>query len=171
MRIKHVIERLNWLQDEGLIQAYAIGGAVGATFYLEPIATIDIDVFVAMGPKAGSALVDPTPMLEALRAQGYHLEGEYVVMEGWPVQFLGSSGSLVDEALEQARVIDIEGTPARVFTPEHLCAVALQTGRAKDFARVLQFLEEEAADVAALEGILARHGLAEKWQEFQRRMS
>ncbi len=35
------------MQADGIIGAYAIGGAVGATFYLEPVATLDLDVFVS----------------------------------------------------------------------------------------------------------------------------
>src|SRR5438128_3472701 len=31
-----------------------IGGAVGATFYLEPVATLDVDVFINFRPEAGS---------------------------------------------------------------------------------------------------------------------
>ena len=34
---------------DGVIDQYAIGGAVAATFYLEPAATIDVDVFVHLG--------------------------------------------------------------------------------------------------------------------------
>jgi hypothetical protein len=37
---------INQMQADGSIQRYAIGGAVGATFYLEPVATLDVDVFV-----------------------------------------------------------------------------------------------------------------------------
>jgi hypothetical protein len=33
------------MQSDGVIERYAIGGAVGATFYLEPIATLDVDIF------------------------------------------------------------------------------------------------------------------------------
>jgi len=35
-------------------------GAVGATFYLEPIATVDVDVFVAFRPEPGKILVSPS---------------------------------------------------------------------------------------------------------------
>ena len=31
------------MRTDGVIGKYAIGGAVGATFYLEPSATLDID--------------------------------------------------------------------------------------------------------------------------------
>ena len=34
------------LVAEGVIEDYAIGGAMGATFYLEPVVTMDLGVFV-----------------------------------------------------------------------------------------------------------------------------
>jgi hypothetical protein len=33
------------MQADGVIERYAIGRAAGATFYLEPIATLDVDTF------------------------------------------------------------------------------------------------------------------------------
>ena len=47
MRIQDVFVALNDLEASGVIDRYAIGGAVGATFYLEPVATLDVNVFVA----------------------------------------------------------------------------------------------------------------------------
>jgi hypothetical protein len=55
----------------------------------------------------------------------------------------------------------------RVFTAEHLAAIALQTGRAKDKARLLQFIEAGALDAARFQTIVARHGLVERWRQFQ----
>ena len=45
MNIREVIATINQMQSDGVIERYAIGGAVGATFYLEPIATLDVDIF------------------------------------------------------------------------------------------------------------------------------
>jgi hypothetical protein len=39
--IKDTIAVINQMQADGIIECYAIGGAVGATFYLEPVATLD----------------------------------------------------------------------------------------------------------------------------------
>lgn len=47
MNIQEVIKAINRMQADGVIEGYAIGGAVGATFYLEPVATLDVDIFVA----------------------------------------------------------------------------------------------------------------------------
>ncbi len=65
-------------------------------------------------------------------------------------------------------VKDVDGTPARVLTAEHLAAIALQTGRAKDKARLLQFVEAGVLDGSRFEAILGRHGLVAAWQKFER---
>jgi hypothetical protein len=49
-----------------------------------------------------------------------------------------------------------------VFTPEHLCAIALQTGRSKDYARVMLFLDEDEVDREALSALAARFGLSDR---------
>jgi hypothetical protein len=59
VNIKNTIAAINQMQADGVIQRYAIGGAVGATFYLEPVATLDVDVFVTFQPDAGGLLVNP----------------------------------------------------------------------------------------------------------------
>jgi hypothetical protein len=164
--IKQVIETLNRMEAEGIIERYAIGGAVGATFYLEPVATLDVDVFVAFGGGSGSLLISPEPIFRYLRSQGGRVEGEYVHIAGWPVQFLPPTGPLVEEALEQAVTVDVQGMPARVFTAEHLAAIALQTGRAKDKARLLQFIESGVLQADRFQAILAHHGLADAWHRF-----
>jgi hypothetical protein len=42
-QMKATLEVINRMRTDGVIGKYAIGGAVGATFYLEPSATRDID--------------------------------------------------------------------------------------------------------------------------------
>lgn len=153
---------------DSVIQDYAIGGAVGATFYMEPVATLDIDVFVALAASPASPLVSLEPIFRYLQAHGGRVEGEYVHVAGWPVQFLPPTGPLVEEALRDAVSVDVEGEPARVFGAEHLAAIALQTGRAKDKARLLQFVEAGVLDADRFQAILARHGLVDAWQRFAR---
>jgi len=167
MDIKNTIAAINQMHADGVIQRYAIGGAVGATFYLEPVATLDVDVFVSFQPDAGSLLVSPQSIFDYLKARGGAMDGEYIVVAGWPVQFLPAANPLVTEALEQAVEKNVADVPARVLTAEHLAAIALQTGRAKDKARLLQFVEADALDTARFQAIVARHGLAEAWRRFE----
>ena len=65
------------------------------------------------------------------------MDGEYIVMDGWPLQFLPPTGPLVEAALARASTVDVEGVPARVFSAEHLAAIALETGRGKVALRVV----------------------------------
>lgn len=167
MDIKAVITDINQMRADGVIERYAIGGAVGATFYLEPVATLDVDIFITFKAEAGSRIISPQPIFDYLKARGCAMEGEHVLISGWPVQFLPPNTPLVGEALGQAVEKDVAGTPARVFTAEHLAAIALQTGRAKDKARLLQFIEAGALEAAQFQAILARHGLGAAWKRFE----
>jgi hypothetical protein len=153
---------------DGVIERYAIGGAVGATFYLEPVATLDIDIFIAFRPELGRLIVSPQPIFDYLKERGCAMDGEYVVIAGWPVQFLPADTPLLYEALQDAVEMDVDGTPTRVFTAEHLAAIALRTGRAKDKARLLQFIEAGAVDSGRFQAILSQHNLTDRWAQFER---
>ena len=168
MDIREVIATINQMQADGVIERYAIGGAVGATFYLEPVATLDVDIFTTFQPEQGSLIVSPTPIFDYLKARGGTMEGEYIVVAGWPVQFLPPATPLVEEALRESVRRDVGGASVDVFTAEHLAAIALQVGRAKDKARLLQFIEDGVLDAARFQAILARHGLVKAWQKFER---
>ena len=72
----------------------------------------------------------------------------------------------MEEALAQAVETELEGVRTWVMTAEHLTAMALQTGRAKDFSRILQFIESGVLQPDRLDEILARHGLLAKWEQF-----
>ena len=160
---------LNRMQADGIIGSYAIGGAVGATFYIAPAATLDVDIFVTLPISSGSSLVSLTPIYEYLKARGCEAEGEHIVIGDWPVQFLTAAGALELEALEEAVDFDVEGVPTRVMTAEHLLGIALKTGRPKDFNRILQFLGLGAVNRDKLNRILEKHGLVEKWERFSQR--
>ncbi len=167
MPIYEVIRTLNQMQADGLLENYAIGGAVGATFYLEPVATLDVDVFISLKPEAGSLLVEPGPLFNYLKARGCRMDGEYIVITGWPLLFLPPPSPLVVDDLSHAFDIIVAGVTARVFTAEHLAAIALQTGRAKDKSRLLQFIEANALDAPRFQDILSRHALVAAWMRFE----
>ena len=157
---------LNSLEKEGVFERYAIGGAMGATFYLEPVLTFDLDVFVLL-PLTPGGLLTVSPIYEALRARGYDEEGECVMIEGVPVQFLPAYNSLVEEALAEAHETHFEETPTRVLRAEHLVAICLQTGRDKDRERVRMFIGQTQLDTEYLISILRRHGLEEEWNRWK----
>ncbi len=44
--MKKTIEIINELKSKKLIDDYAIGGGIGALFYIEPFLTYDLDIFI-----------------------------------------------------------------------------------------------------------------------------
>jgi hypothetical protein len=163
--MEKTLQILNALERDGVINRYAIGGAMGATFYAEPVLTFDLDIFVIL-PQAAGTLLTLTPLYETLRRQGYTEEGECVSIEGVPVQFLPAYNALLQEALGEARDTIYEQTPTRVLRAEHLVAIAVQTGRTKDRQRVQLLLEQAPLDHEYLAGVLARHGLEATWNQW-----
>jgi hypothetical protein len=165
--VKETLEMINQMQVDGVIGKYAIGGAVGAIFHLETFYTADLDIFVMLPTAPGSSLLSLTPIYAYLRARGCRVEGERIVIDDWPVQFLPPHGALEQEALAEAIETDYDGIPTSVLSAEHLVAIALQTGRAKDYARIAMFLEQDAVNRKKLHSILLQHGLLPKWERFE----
>ena len=155
------LRALNQLVADAVISQYAIGGAIGASFYIEAVQTEDVDAFVFMSPSA-SGLLTLAPIYDALTKLGGIVEKEYIRFAEWPLQILPDANDLVREAIHEAVTTEFDGIPTRVFTAEHLCAVALQTGRAKDYLRVVMFLEANAVDRQSLEAMLKRYQLESK---------
>lgn len=164
--MKETFRAINRMVEEGIIENYAVGGAIGAMFYVEPFATQDIDVFVMMPLAAGSLLISLDSYAEYLAHLGYQSKGEGFEIEGWLVQFIPVYDELTEEGYRDAGHQDIDGTLVRVMSAEHLVAIMLRAGRLKDYARAQTFLNQDAVDIAALMDILRRHGLEGRWQEF-----
>ncbi len=165
--MEKTLQVLNALEHDGVFRRYAIGGAMAATFYAEPVLTFDLDVFVLLPPAhAAGGLLSLAPLYEDLRRRGYVEEGDCVLIEGVPVQFLPAYNTLIEEALTEARETLYEHTPTRVLRAEHLAAIAVQTGREKDRERVRMLAEQAPMDTVYLCGVLTRHGLEGKWKQW-----
>jgi hypothetical protein len=167
--VERIFAILNQMETDGIIGRYAIGGAVGSIFWLEPITTKDVDVFVMLPQSPGGSLLTLTPIYDYLQSRGYGTQGQFIVIEGWAVEFVPPGTPLVEEALSQAVERDVNGVVTSVFTAEHLAAICLQVGRPKDHDRVIRFIEAGALDAEKFEDILSRHDLMDSWQTFQRR--
>ncbi|PYJ18572.1 MAG: hypothetical protein DME96_01665 [Verrucomicrobia bacterium] len=156
------------MERDGVFTRYAIAGAMAATFYVEPLLTFDLDVFVVL-PQTPGGLLTLAPLYDALRARGYsEQENECIRIEGVPVQFLPAYNALLEEALKEAQEIMYEDVPARVLRSEHLLAICLQAGRSKDRERVRILREQAKLDQNFLADVLRRHQLEDKcklWTE------
>lgn len=151
-----VFRVLNDMMADGIIEDYAIGGAMAVLFYAEPTRTYDLDVFVLL-PSSDEPLIMLTPMYSWLQLHGFEAEGEHVVVHGVPVQLIPAYNDLVQEAISEARQLDYDSVPVRVASPEHLIALAFQAGGRKRRERAFQLLETTAVDHDTLDELLDRH--------------
>jgi len=152
-----IFRTANELVSSGLINDYALGGALAAMRYVEPFATYDADIFFVPATKDLSAGVHD--IYEALRARGCEIEGDHLLLKNFPVQFLAADG-LTEEAIQRANEIDYQGVHAKVFRPEYIIAIAASVRRPKDLARIKLFMEQADIDRDLLNAILKRHKLS-----------
>lgn len=154
--LAEVLRAANGLVAARLIEDWALGGALAAIYYVEPFTTYDADIFFT---PADRSLTAGIPAIYAhLQSQGWQVEREHLLVQGFPVQFLAASG-LTGEAVREAERIEFEGVPAKVFRAEHIVAIAASVGRMKDKARIEQLLQQADLDKTLLEKILQRYKL------------
>jgi hypothetical protein len=110
-----VLRAANELVSAGLIENYALGGALAAIYYTEPITTYDADIIFVASDKTLSAGIPA--IYSHLQSKGWRVEREHLLVKDFPVQFLAASG-LTEEAVQNANKIEYEGVPAKVFRPE-----------------------------------------------------
>ena len=167
MNIKRVIEELNQLELDGVIETYAIGGAVAAQAYTEPTSTMDVDAFVILKHPNPGQIIQMGPIYDHLMRRGATVDGSHLVIGGWPLQVLLPGDSLQEEAVASARKMPMDGQSAKVMAPEHLAAIALKLGRPKDKLRVTELIKSKAFDQQFFDALVVRHGLTQAWATFR----
>jgi uncharacterized protein (UPF0297 family) len=113
-RVDRAFAVINEMVAEGVIEKYAIGGATGAFFYIEPDFTYDVDIFCVLSVVKPDAIDMLSPIYRYLESKGYKAVDEAVDVEGVAVQFLPVFNPLNEEAVEQAREFDYQGVAVRV---------------------------------------------------------
>ena len=161
--MKKALQIINKLKSDGLIEDYAIGGGVGTMYYTEPITTYDMDIFITIKDE-GQGIILLTPIFEYLKSKGYKWSGEHIILDDYPVQFIVAD-DLEKDAVRNARDITYQGVKTKVMGPEHLIAILLRAGRAKDILKVGMILEQYSIDKRRLSGILTRYKLREKYRK------
>jgi hypothetical protein len=161
MAFADALRALNDIKADGVIDEYAVAGAMAVVFWAEPSPTFDLDAFVILpGPATGIVSLDGIYRWAA--ARGYPSQDEHIVVEGVPTQLLPAPNALTVEAVTTAATLDYEGVPVRVVRPEYLIALALQpearTPRRRERAAML--LELTALNRELVDDILGRYGLA-----------
>lgn len=161
--MKEAIVSLKELLSAGILEDYALGGGIAATFYIEPILTYDLDVFVLL-PETSGPLITLSPLSDWFKDRGVAASGEHVVIGGLPVQFIPAYNQLVEEAVRESHELPFGDTSVKVVRPEYLAAIMLQTGRPKDQARLALFVESAELGKNLLSEILRIHSLSDAWQ-------
>jgi len=166
--MKKTIQVINKLKKKGVIQDYAIGGAVASFFYLEATLTEDLDIFIQIESTKGEILT-LSSLFQSLEDEGYkEFQKEGIVIDKWPVQFLPVTTDLEKEALRNARHEIIEGESVKVFSSEYLMSICLAVGRSKDKIRFEQFYNnEECYDKKKFIDIISRHNLINKFNKLK----
>jgi len=157
---------INQMQQEGIFQQYAIGGGIAAIFYIEPVVTFDLDVFVIL-PEQNDILLSLSPIYDWLHKKGYSDINEQILIEGIPVQFIPVYNELVREAVENAEKKEYNKVDTFVIKPEYLLVIMLQTNRPKDKERIIVMLEEAKLSVDLLERILVKYNLKNQFNKFK----
>lgn len=150
---------VNTLKKIKLVEDYAVAGGIAAMFYIEPILTYDLDIFVILTrEKKKSRVIDLTPVYDYLKKRKYKWKGEHIVIEGVPVQFIPVD-ELEEEAVRNAKMITYKGVRTRIVTPEYLVAILLRAGRKKDIMKVEKLFIQAKVKMAAVKKIVRAHGL------------
>ena len=157
---ERAIAAITDLQQDGIIDDYAIGGAMAVAFWSEPTATFDLDVFVEL--KSSGPLVSLEPIYSWARQRDYKIQSEHIVIGGLPVQIIPTPDRLAEEAVAEAASLVYGDSQVRVIRPEYLIALFLEpTARtAKRLTRVAMLLELESLDRRLLTDILQRYNLS-----------
>ncbi len=162
-RLQKIAEIIGKMMKDGVIDAYALGGATAANIYIQSFNTRDFDFFVHIAEEVPT--VDPLrPLINYLTPLGYIVDGVEFDFAGQPVQFIPLPDALTEEAVRNADTVELAGFGIKVLSPEYLVALMLQTHRPTDLARARIFWDQEKVDLDQLKVLIDRYNLDEQWQ-------
>jgi hypothetical protein len=81
-----ILRAANELVSAGLIEDYALGGALAAIYYTEPFTTYDADIFFI--PTDETLTAGIPAIFSHLQSKGCRVESEHMLIKDFPVQFL-----------------------------------------------------------------------------------
>ena len=165
--MKEVARLLQDMVSAGVISSYAVFGAVAQMRYTEAVVTEDADVLVELPGVHGLDVL--APIYSYCRSRGLSAQGQWIRVGGWPVQFIPPYSRITEAALREAVVEDFEGVPLRVVRADYLAMIALDTGRTKDFDRIIRMMDAGAIGLEGLQQLAERNGLSAKLKAFRSR--
>ena len=139
------------------------------SFYTEPFLTYDLDIAILIDSKG--KIFDKPKIYAYLKNLGYMHKGEYVVIEGVPVQFIVPKlGGLTEEAVRNSKAVKYKSVDTKVIDWEYLVAIILETNRPKDRVKLLSLHDqiEKLINKKNLEIILKKYKLLGKWRDYEK---
>jgi hypothetical protein len=158
---RDALHAINKMRDDGVIEDYAVAGAMALLFWIEPVPTYDLDILV-FPPSTSSFIVSLAPIYDWAAERGYPAHKEHVKVEGIPVQFLPAHNTLADEAIETAVTKPYYDIEVRVVRAEYLIALYLD-GSAKTLKRrerAAALRQSGQVDEVVLQDVMKRFKLA-----------
>jgi hypothetical protein len=156
---------LNELKKKGIVSDYAIGGGVAAYEYTS-LPTKDVDVFVIFSSPSRD-LILMTPIYDYFTGLGCKWSKQWLMFEGYPVEFIPADTGLEREAVENAVEKTYHNILVRMLSPEYLIAVSVNVGRDRDFLRVNAIMSNTVVDERLLEEILAKYGSINRFRRYR----
>ena len=157
--VADVFAAIERMKAEGVVQEYALGGAMALIFWSEPVATFDLDIFVLL--ESPGMIVSLTPIYEWASRHGYAERAEHIIIAGVPVQIIPAHNELAVEAVQAAVQVDYSGQPVRVIRLEYLIAMYLEPSARsqKRLQRVAGLMDDNEMDRSSLDELLRRYHL------------
>ena len=147
-------------------------GAIAGSFYVEVVATEDLDIFVFLQPSP-SGLVVLTPLYDRLKELGGTVQDEHGLIHGWPVQILPAYTPLVKDAVRDAEEQQYHGRGAGgdggLFVRHRPANRPPEGFSARPWADRGRLIEAGCVAPAKLRQLIQTHNLQERWNDYARR--
>jgi hypothetical protein len=171
--MERVIETLDEMVRDGVIEDYVIGGATAVLYFSIPhFITEDVDVFVYLKQQPASSLIDVSSIYNYLLSRkSTRIQGEYIIVDDFPIQFLVPYDELSKEAFANAIPITSENMRFKIFSIEYSMAIMIQLGKEKYIERLRTLMRLRLFDEKKLEFLLEKFDLVSKWGMMKQRWS
>lgn len=170
--MQNVIHTLDEMVRDGVIEDYVVGGATAVLYFSIPhFITEDIDIFIYLKSQPASSLIDVSLIYNYLiTKKNARIQGEYIIVDGFPIQFLVPYDELSKEAFANAIPITSENMRFKIFSIEYSMAIMIQLGKEKYIERVRTLVRHRLFDEKKLESLLEKFSLVSKWATMKQRL-
>lgn len=166
--MKETLKVLNDMVAKGAIERYAVGGPVGAMFYMQVYCNADLDILIL--PKMIKNVPHLGLMYDYFQKKVYQNRHGWMIINGVPVDFIPVWDDLSKEAVENSIEKIYAGVPAKVLRPEYIVAIGLKT-RGIEFSMFLDRAPLKPVETKLLQDIFKRHDLFPVWEKDMKRIS